>query len=208
MSGQEWNAGDADLADATILAAASGQVPRFPVIGLAGPQYSGKSTAAKALAGVGFERLRFAAPLKAAFRGLLAELCVAPDRIERMIEGDLKEVPAPELSHRTPRHAMRTLGTEWGRDLMAPDFWVSPMIARASDLLARGVPVAFEDVRFPNEAAAVRALGGIVVMIEGRGGSAAAAHASESFAFEADAVIDNSGCLERLEAQALEIALG
>ncbi|TCO69443.1 hypothetical protein [Rhodovulum euryhalinum] len=45
-------------------------------------------------------------------------------------------------------------------------------------------------------------------MIEGRGGSAVDEHASESFAFEADAAIDNSGCLEWLEAQALEIALG
>lgn len=182
--------------------------PVWPLIGLAGPAGSGKSAAAEILAEIGFARLRFAAPLKAAFRGLLSELGVSAERIERMVEGDLKEVPAPELANRTPRFAMQTLGTEWGRDIMDRDFWSRPMGELAAFTVDQGGLALFEDVRFPNEAQAVRAAGGLVVMLTGRGAVISGNHSSEGFEFEPDAVIDNSGSLEDLEAQLLELVLG
>jgi len=211
MSGQGWNAGDADLADAQILAIAAGvqdPEPLYRVIGLAGAAGSGKSTAAELLAGHGFTRLRFAAPMKAALAGLLANFGVSRDRIGRMIEGDLKEVPAPELAHRTPRHAMQTLGTDWGRDQMDPDLWAGPMAQRGAEIAAAGGRVVFEDVRFSNEAAAIRALGGLVVKIEGRGAELASGHASEGFDFEPDAVLENASTLDALEADLLALVFG
>lgn len=175
--------------------------PVFPVIGLAGPAGSGKSAAASILyRRYRFERLRFAAPLKSAMRALLSELGVSPIRVERMIEGDLKECPVPELSHRSPRYAMQTLGTEWGRDIMAPDFWAAPQGARAATMAAEGRRVVFEDVRFANEAAAVRAARGVVVLITGRGISMTGDHPSEAFDFSPDFRVDNSGSLADLEA--------
>ena len=50
-----------------------------------------------------------------------------------------------------------------------------------------------DDVRFANEAAAVRALGGIVVRLERPGIESWTSHASELFAFEPDATVVNDG---------------
>lgn len=203
MIGAGWNAAPADFDDAEILAEAAARAPIGRVIGLAGAAGSGKSAAAEILARHGFNRLRFSAPLKTALAALLTELGVPRARICRMIEGDLKETPVPELSHRTPRHAMQTLGTEWGRDQMDPDFWAGPMGQRAAEIAAAGGRVVFEDLRFANEAAAVRAAGGLVVKIEGRGVMLSGDHPSEAFAFDSDVVLDNSGSLDRLEGQIL-----
>lgn len=59
---------------------------------------------------------------------------------------------------------MQTLGTEWGRECIAPDVWTRLTLAGAS--LREGRSVVIDDVRFPNEVVAIRALGGIVVRIE------------------------------------------
>jgi hypothetical protein len=42
---------------------------------------------------------------------------VPSDTIERMVDGDLKEVATPHLGGATPRRAMQTLGRGWGRAL-------------------------------------------------------------------------------------------
>jgi hypothetical protein len=51
---------------------------------------------------------------------------------------------------------MQTLGTEWGRNLIADDLWVKSAIRRAGDLRT-----VITDVRFPNEMEAVVAAGGV-----------------------------------------------
>ncbi len=69
---------------------------------------------------------------------------------------------------------MQTLGTEWGRTL-APDLWVNAW-CRSIVGLKR---VVADDVRFDNEVAAVRALGGMVFEVRRLGiVRPAAAHAS------------------------------
>jgi hypothetical protein len=55
---------------------------------------------------------------------------------------------------------MQTLGTEWGRDLIGPDFWVGIWEAKVRQLLRGGVNVVADDCRFPNELAAALRLGG------------------------------------------------
>lgn len=165
-------------------------VPRL--IGLAGPAGCGKSTAARVLRRNGFARVKFAGPLKAMLRAMLFEAGVASREVRRMIEGDLKEVPQPILAGRTPRHAMQTLGTEWGRDCIAPDLWVGLAMARIGALLDDGRDVVIDDVRFPNEAAAIRSLGGRVVLVDRPGVTPVAAHASEG-GVEWDACILNDG---------------
>ena len=50
--------------------------------------------------------------------------------IRRMIDGDLKEAPTPLFEGRTPRHAMQTLGTEWGRDRIGRDLRANAALAR------------------------------------------------------------------------------
>jgi hypothetical protein len=166
--------------------------PRFKLIAFAGPAGAGKSTAADALVEIGFKRVKFAAILKDMLRALYRGTGLDELEIERRIEGDLKEQRDPLLGGRSPRHAMITLGTEWGRDLIHPELWVRTWQARVRLELERGNPVVCDDLRFPNECAAVRELGGRVVKIEGRS-LGIAAHPSEAQAFEANFTIRNHG---------------
>jgi hypothetical protein len=138
------------------------------IIAFTGPIGAGKSTAARHLVEAhGFARVRFAGPLKA----MLAALGLTPDEIE----GRRKECPSGLLCGKTPRWAMQTLGTEWGRDLIGPDLWV-----RAWKAALPAGDVTVDDCRFPNENVAIDAEGGIVVRIERRVAAVAAAHVSES----------------------------
>jgi hypothetical protein len=152
------------------------------VIGFAGRAGAGKTTAALHLVRHhGFERVRFAGPLKAMMRALGCT--------EEEVDGALKEMPCALLGGRTPRQAMQWLGTEWGRDMIAPDLWT-----RAWEHAVAGKPrVVADDVRFPNEVAAIRRLGGRVIRIVAAGdevSSGAAGHISErgEIACEADLV--------------------
>jgi hypothetical protein len=131
------------------------------LVGLIGRKGAGKDTAAEVLLSVGYENVKFAGALKDMIRSLLAYQGVEEEVIERMVEGDLKEVPTPYLAGRTPRYAMQTLGTEWGRDQIADDLWVGTAIRRAGNF----DKVVITDVRFPNEKTAVDEAGGVCVGI-------------------------------------------
>lgn len=155
--------------------------------GLAG---SGKSTAALHLVNErGFARVRFAGPLKA----MMAALGLAPSEIE----GDRKELPCDLLGGKSPRYAMQTLGTEWGRYTIGRDLWVNAWRA-AVDKLPAGVPVVVDDCRFPNEAEAVRAAGGILVRINRPCAGIASTHESEAHALDTTATLENSTTLRIL----------
>ena len=151
------------------------------LIGLYSPAAgSGKTTLALGLRGHGYVRCRFADPLKAMLSAFLTHQGEHPDMVARMLDGDLKETPAATLAGRTPRHAMRCLGTEWGRDCMAPDIWVNAAMMRAGDEIEAGRRVVFDDMRFENEAAAIKRAGGMLVRITRPGlRRQAGEHASE-----------------------------
>lgn len=171
------------------------------ILALAGAAGCGKSTAAAYLAERhGFARVRFAGPLKAMLRAFLAEAGTPPAEIERMIEGDRKQMPAPELAGRSPRYVMQTLGTEFGRDMIHPDLWTMAWAAGAQAALDRGAAgVVVEDCRFPNEVDAVRALGGSVVQIlRPVGALTLDPHPSEGQMLAVDATIANVGPLDDL----------
>lgn len=169
-----------------------------PIIGLSGLAGSGKTTLARYLADVhGYEIVPFAGPLKAMARafGLTA----------REMAGDLKEAPCAALCGKTPRQFMQWLGTEFGRDMIGPDVWVESWkrrvdevardtIAEYGDIGRRPLVVA-DDVRFPNEAEAIRSVGGVVFRIEriGAGSATGAGHASEVPIKLWDALIFNNG---------------
>jgi hypothetical protein len=146
--------------------------------GLAG---AGKSTAAAHLVKHrGFTRVRFAGPLKA----MMAALGLTAAQID----GNEKELPCELLGGKTPRHAMQTLGTEWGRTCIGDDLWIR---AWQAALPATG-NVVVDDCRFPNEAEAVRAAGGLLVRIERPGTGTASAHSSETHALPAARTLHNT----------------
>ena len=175
------------------------------LVALTGRAGAGKSTAAAGLVfRHRFTRARFAGPLKAMARALFASAGFIPADVEDMIEGARKETPVDALGGLTPRRVMQTLGTEWGRDTLAPDFWVDLWRAGAVSALEAGNRLVVEDCRFENEAAAVRALGGVVVEITRPDlAPLAAGHASER-GVVADVSIPNDGPRARLDARLSE----
>lgn len=151
------------------------------LIALTGLAGSGKSTAAAQLAARGFHVHKFAGPLKEMLRSLYREAGVPPDDIERRIEGDLKEKPCELLGGQTPRHAMQTLGTEWGRGCISEDLWVRAWTARAAVELFNGRNVVVDDCRFENEAqAALDQLGIIIEIVRPGQETLTSGHSSEN----------------------------
>lgn len=157
------------------------------ITGFSGPAGAGKSTAAKILVEQrGFRLVKFAGPLKAMMRALGLD--------DGHIEGALKETVHPVLGC-TPRHAMQTLGTEWGRQCIDPELWVN--LARAN--IMQGGDVAVDDVRFENEAAMIRSLGGVIIEIRPKVMTHFMNHVSEA-GVRPDLIIYNDGSISDLAA--------
>ncbi len=136
--------------------------PRHPLrlIAFCGLAGHGKTTAAEAIVSAPLSgrwvRLSFADPIRA----MLSALGVPSRNLNTE-----KEVPLRLLGYRTARHAMQTLGTEWGRGQMAPDLWLRVAEHRILDRLANNHAVVIDDCRFTNEAELVHALGGLVILV-------------------------------------------
>lgn len=127
---------------------------------------SGKTTLAEALVEQGFVRIPFAAPLKSALHAILLSAGASPPTASALLNGPAKDQPTPFLAGRSPRHALQTLGTEWGRDLISPDFWLSTWRTQVLSQLTRGISVVTDDLRFPNEANTVLDLDGTTIRID------------------------------------------
>lgn len=127
------------------------------LIGITGLMWAGKSAVADTLREYRqFRCMKFADTLKDMLR--------ACGLTQQEIEGDLKERPCGLLGGITPRYAMQTLGTEWGRNFICDDLWVRIAMAKYHQV-AQDHPWAsfvFDDVRFPNEAEAILEWGGEV----------------------------------------------
>lgn len=130
------------------------------VIGISGFIGSGKTTVSDWFLGNhGFKRLSFADPI----RDMLVALGIPESTLR---DPKLKEEPHPLLLGRSPRYAMETLGTNWARQMMHPQFWVGHFAHRAR----KANFVIVDDVRFPNEVEAIHELGGKVykLIVPGR----------------------------------------
>lgn len=163
------------------------------LIGLAGFARSGKTTIASVLErDMDFAHYSFAAQLRHfAYRFFFS---IDP---EFELERD-KNKPYPQLGGSTPRKFMQAMGTEGGRQAVHPDLWVLHTMALI-DQNAKGRDVVISDVRFPNEAKAIREAGGIVLWIS-RPGCSPAEHASEAGlpAHLCHGMLTNDGPVERI----------
>lgn len=141
------------------------------LIGLTGYKGVGKSVVARHLVeSHRYVRRPFAYHLKA----MMSALGVPPD----VLDGDdaAKSAPLDVLCGATARHAMQTLGTEWGRKHLGEDFWVKRWMSGVKDYAF----VVVDDVRFPNEVDAVRSLGGKVIRVCRESCELGDGHASEN----------------------------
>jgi hypothetical protein len=120
----------------------------------------GKTTVAEHLCfRHGFTRIGFAAPLRAMVQALLEYAGHHEDTAAYLIRA-CKEEPTALPYNVTVRHMMRTLGTEWGRTCMGPDFWVDLWRMRVDAAWSAGQRVVCDDMRYPNELAMVQRLDG------------------------------------------------
>jgi len=163
------------------------------LIGMCGAAGSGKDTVADIL---GFERVAFADPL---YEMVAIVTGMTPDEMRGR---ETKERTIDWLGH-SPRQLLQTLGTEWGRDTISQTIWIDTAMRRVRRLLDDGRDVVITDVRFDNEAAAVKAAGGVVwQVVRGAGGihGLAARHSSESGVSPVliDRVLGNWSTIERL----------
>jgi hypothetical protein len=115
---------------------------------------SGKSTVARMLTSRGFEQHSLADPIKNMVFSLLRDLDIEASRAYDYITTNKSEV-IEELGV-NPRHILRTLGTEWGRDCIHPQIWLKAWEARSS----KCERVVVDDVRFVNEAELIKSKGG------------------------------------------------
>ena len=138
------------------------------IIGLAGAARAGKDTVAGMLRRHGFTALGFADPLYDAMNAMFGWA-------REFIEAHKEEPVGP--GGKSPRFLMQTLGTEWGRDMVTSTLWIDLWKQRASKIRRR---IAVTNVRFENEALAIRDMGGIVVRVVRPAAPAVRAHVSEA----------------------------
>lgn len=157
----------------------------------------GKSTVAQYLVdNHNFVRVPFASVLKAMMEPVLSSLGV---NVDELYYGDKSRVL---YNGKTLRHALQTLGTEWGRKCIGEGFWAHLWRKETSEWINAGCHVVAEDMRFPNEFAAVKGLGGWTWKVTRPGAQAPTnGHASEGaldgHVFDTELV--NAGSLEALE---------
>lgn len=173
------------------------------IIGLCGFARSGKDTLAQQLvANFGFERRAFADPMRDILyklnplvitdTGSFEEGMLYPIRLAKLIDqyGWEKAKESNEV-----RSLLQRLGTEAGRDILGDHVWMKQILEKP-----HGPRLVISDVRFPNEAEAIKRRGGVIVRIQREGYGPVNAHESEVAYSEQDILLENYGSpIELLE---------
>lgn len=178
------------------------------IIGITGYMRSGKDAAAEVLSHkYGYIRYGFGDTLRTELKQrlpmLLEELCELANEDAKPPEG--VQWTVDQLLRYKPTPAVRRLMQEYGTDVRRrdnPNHWVDAWKAGVRDLGMHDPFVVAPDVRFHNEAAVIREMGGVIWRIA-RPGVGASRHQSEQeqIDIQVDATIFNDGTLEELEAQ-------
>jgi hypothetical protein len=147
------------------------------MIGLSGWARSGKDTVAGYLVEKhGFVRVSFADQMRTALYNLDPSIDLDGYRISLRSAVDLMGWENLKSQSADVRGLMQRMGTEVGRNLWGDDFWVEA----AMKSMPLDANVVFSDVRYPNEANAIRRSGGQVWRISRDGVGPANDHDSET----------------------------
>ncbi len=95
------------------------------------------------------------------------------DAIDRMLEvlgadkeslhGQKQRDPVPDLGGRSFQYAKQALGYHFGRRMISENVWIGPWRRRVAQTTGNMV---VSDIRFPNEAEAVREAGGLIIRVD------------------------------------------
>ncbi len=192
------------------------------LVGLSGYARSGKDTAAKVLTEGSWVRESFADRLRAFLLALdpivdgevdsygegCCDLCysvvheIKPTRLSEII-ADIGWERAKD-SYAEVRELLQRCGTDAGRKVLGSDVWVNAVFTDWDG----STPTVVTDVRFPNEAEAIVARGGVVLRVNRPGvgpreDALGQVHPSETALddWDFDAVLVNDGTLEDLHAK-------
>lgn len=168
------------------------------IIGICGPAGAGKTTVADMLCADG---LGVTIPLADPLYKAISAMFGIPEA--HLVDRGKKEQTIDWIGT-SPRRLLQTLGTEWGRSVIGEDIWATICLRRAAANLKAGFRrVVVPDVRFDNEAKAIREAGGIIIYVRRPDGCVsgdAMRHASEAgvSASLIDRAIVNSGSMDDL----------
>jgi len=169
------------------------------LIGLCGYAGSGKDCAAEALTAIGWQRVAFADAVR--------DVALAIDPIVDSDDRRLHDIIsiggwAMAKQYREVRRLLQAIGTEAGRKILGANVWVDTAMRNVNG------DTVFTDVRFPNEVAAIRERGGVIVRICRPGVGPVNNHPSETAIDDIapDYAIANDGVVEHLHASLLSIA--
>jgi 5'-deoxynucleotidase YfbR-like HD superfamily hydrolase len=186
------------------------------LIGLSGYAQTGKDTVATMLGVAGYNRLAFADTLREFLYALDPIIPVKhPSRHGQLLHIEYRtlsstidligwewaKVEIPEV-----RQLLQRLGTECGRMMLGSNVWIDAAFAKM-DSVKRYV---FSDVRFPNEAEAIKERGGQVWRIQRPGTEPANDHASERALddYPFDVVLNNDGTKGALKSLVAKVLTG
>jgi hypothetical protein len=181
-------------------------VPRVQAVGLSGWARSGKDTAAKYfIEELGHIRVSFADPIREALSRLNPYVDCGVEFRATPLSWVVNKVGWEDAKEFCPdvRRLLQRFGTEVARELWDEDFWVNAAIRSAPD----GSKIVFSDVRYPNEADAVKKLGGYVIRIERPEVGPANKHTSETALndYDFDEVVVNDGTIKELNDKIKEV---
>lgn len=141
------------------------------VVGITGAAGAGKGTVAAML---GWHEVSFADPLYEMISVMTGY------SVEQLKDRQFKEQVIPWLG-KSPRQLLQTLGTDWGRDIVAKDVWRKIGANRIRYARPAGIScVVVPDVRFDDEADLIHdEFGGVIWEVTRPGAQTCVGHVSE-----------------------------
>jgi hypothetical protein len=177
------------------------------IIGLGGRKTAGKDTVADYLVDeYGYVKLGMSDALNEA--AMILNPWILADSFDPIPEGfygyaDIVETYGYTAAKnvREVREFLKKLGTEVGRDIIGVNTWVDAARKRIVQAVEAGKPVAITGIRYPNEVALIRQLGGKLWWVERPGVGVGDEHTSENavWAGDFDTTIWNKGTVKDLQ---------
>jgi hypothetical protein len=173
-----------------------GIAPNYNIIGLTGYAQSGKDTFASILVEkYGYSRIAFADKIRDFLYGINPMVACSPTGYLQ----DLVNLVGWDKAKQEPqvRRLLQDLGIS-ARDLISEDIWVTAALSSVS----KDQRVVITDVRFENEAAMIKSMGGQLWRVKRSGVGPVNDHVSESEmdGYKVDQIFVNNGTLEELQA--------